>query len=366
MKNGKIGVGVIGVHPERGWASTAHIPAIRSNPDYELVALTSSDAQTARQAANKFNVPYAFQSHLDLLKIPEIDLVVVTVKVPQHFALVSAALKAGKSVYCEWPLGRDLAEAVEVAKLAKSHKVHGAVGLQSRATPVVNYVKDLIKDGYVGQVLSTSVVGSGIFWGATLPASSIYMLDPKNGVGMINVSFAHGLDAVAYALDSQITELTAILGTRRKAVQIIETNEMVPMTTPDQIIVGGTLEDGTLVSVHYRGGLSRGTNFRWEINGTRGDLVVTSSLGYPAVGEVKIQGGQGDDRAVNDLTIPSKYTRGNGPSGPGQAVFYNYARPAEDLRTGTHLSATFDDAVVLHKVIDAVETSAKSGSRKAL
>ncbi len=321
MKNGKIGVGVIGVHPERGWARTAHIPAIRSHPDYELVALTRSDAQTARQAAHTFNVPYAFQSHLDLLKIPEIDLVVVTVKVPQHFALVSAALKAGKSVYCEWPLGRDLAEAVAV---------------------------------------------SGIFWGATLPASSLYTLDPKNGAGMIHVSFAHGLDAVSYALDAQITELTATLGTRRKAVQIIETNDMVPMTTPDQIIMGGTLADGTLVSVHYRRGLSRGTNFRWEINGTRGDLVVTSSLGYPAVGEATIQGGQGDDIAVHDLPIPSQYTRGNVPSGPGQAVFYHYARLAEDLRTGTQLSATFDDAVVLHKVIDAVETSAKSGSRKAL
>jgi hypothetical protein len=84
---------------------------------------------------------------------------------------------------------------------------------------------------------------------------------------------------------------------------------------------------------------------------------------YPAVGEVKIEGGQGDDTAVNDLAIPSKYIRRNGPSGPGQAVFYNCARLAEDLRTGTHLSATFDDAVLLHKVIDAVEISANSGSR---
>jgi predicted dehydrogenase len=95
MTNGTIGVGVIGVHPERGWAMTAHIPAIRLHPDYALVALTSSDVQTARQAASKCNVPYGFQSHLDLVKIPEIDLVVVTVKAPQHFELVSAALKGG-------------------------------------------------------------------------------------------------------------------------------------------------------------------------------------------------------------------------------------------------------------------------------
>jgi predicted dehydrogenase len=60
---------------------------------------SSSYAQTARQAATEFKVPHAFHKHLDLLKIPKIDLVVVTVKVPQRFELVSAALKAGKSVH---------------------------------------------------------------------------------------------------------------------------------------------------------------------------------------------------------------------------------------------------------------------------
>ncbi len=366
MKNGKIKVGVIGVHPEQGWATTAHIPALQASPDYELVALTNSNGQLARQAADKFKVPNAFESHLDLLKLPDIDLVVVTVKVPNHFELVSAALKAGKAVYSEWPLGRNVAEAVELAKLAKDQQVRGAVGLQSRATPVVSHVRDLIKEGYVGEVLSTSLVGSGILWGAILPATYIYTLDPKNGAGMINVAFAHGLDSVSYALGSPIKEVTATLGNRRLSAKIVETNELVPMATPDQIIVGGTLENETFLSVHYRGGLSRGTNFRWEINGTEGDLIVTSSLGYPAVGEVKLQGGKGSDVQVKDLAIPSKYTDAREPSGPAQSVFYSYARLAQDFKTGTHLSATFDDAIVLHKVVDAVEKSAQSGSRKTL
>ena len=366
MKNGKIKVGVIGVHPEQGWATTAHIPALQASSDYELVALMNSNGQLARQAADKFKVPNAFESHLDLLKLPDLDLVVVTVKVPNHFELVSAALKAGKAVYSEWPLGRNVAEAVELAKLAKDQQVRGAVGLQSRATPVVSYVRDLIKEGYVGEVLSTSLVGSGILWGAMLPAMFIYTLDPKNGAGMINVAFGHGLDSVSYALGSPIKELTATLGNRRPSAKIVETNEMVPMTTPDQIILGGKMENGTFLSAHYRGGLSRGSNFRWEINGTEGDLVVTSTLGYPAVGEVQLQGGKGGDLQVTDLAIPAKYTDASAPVGPAQAVFYSYKRLAQDFKAGTHLSATFDDAVVLHKVIDAVEMSAKSGSRKAL
>jgi predicted dehydrogenase len=327
------------------------------------LALTNSDGQAARQAAKKFNIPTTFESHLDLIQDSEIDLVVITVRVPHHFDLASAALKAQKSVYCEWPLGRNLAEAVQLAELAKAHKVYGAIGLQSRATPVVNYVKDLIRDGYVGEVLSISVVGSGILWGAALPASFIYTLDPKNGSGMLNVPFAHGLDSVCYALDSQLTEVMAMLGNRRKSVEIVETKEMIPMTIPDQIIIGGKMKNGIFVSIHYRGGLSRGTNFRWEINGTRGDLVVTSSLGYPAVGDATIRGAQDSEPQIHDLTVPESYLDKRAPGGPAQAVFYRYARLAQDLRAGTHLSGTFDDAVILHRVIDAIEASSKNGLR---
>ena len=56
MKDGKIRVGVIGVHPERGWAMTAHIPALQSLSDYELVAMTNSHAQLGQQAAKKFHL----------------------------------------------------------------------------------------------------------------------------------------------------------------------------------------------------------------------------------------------------------------------------------------------------------------------
>jgi predicted dehydrogenase len=52
-----------------------------------------------------------FPDHEELVMQPDIDVVAVTVKVPHHRELVSAALAAGKAVYCEWPLGRDLHEA---------------------------------------------------------------------------------------------------------------------------------------------------------------------------------------------------------------------------------------------------------------
>src|SRR2546428_2456499 len=100
-----LGVGIIGVSPARGWAATAHIPALRALPNYEIRALSAHSAETARAAGDVFGVSAVFSDHEQMVSQPDIDMVTVTVKVPHHRQLVAAALAAGKAVYCEWPLG---------------------------------------------------------------------------------------------------------------------------------------------------------------------------------------------------------------------------------------------------------------------
>src|SRR6267154_5749117 len=137
----KLGVGIIGVSPTRGWAATAHIPALRTLPNYEIRALSSQSAESARAAGEAFGVSKVFLDHEELVTQPDIDVVAVTVKVPHHRALVSAALAAGKAVYCEWPLGRDLDDARAMADLAVSQHLRTIVGLQARQAPAIEYVR---------------------------------------------------------------------------------------------------------------------------------------------------------------------------------------------------------------------------------
>src|SRR5207245_9521100 len=92
----------------------------------------------------------------------DMDAVAVTVKVPPHREGVSAAVAAGKAVYCEWPLGRDLEDARAMAALAAKQGVRTVVGLQARQAPAIEFVQELLRDGYVGQVLSTTMVGLSI------------------------------------------------------------------------------------------------------------------------------------------------------------------------------------------------------------
>ena len=68
-----------------------------------------------------------------------------------------AGLRAGKPVFCEWPLGANLAEAEEMAGLAREHSLRTLVGLQGRSDPVVRYAHDLVADGHIGEVLTANL-----------------------------------------------------------------------------------------------------------------------------------------------------------------------------------------------------------------
>ncbi|TWR28833.1 hypothetical protein FPZ43_11220 [Mucilaginibacter pallidiroseus] len=62
-----------------------------------------------------------------------------------------------------------------------------------------------------------------------------------------------------------------------------------PQLSNEQVMVLGILNKGPAVSLHYRAGISAGTNFLWEINGSDGDIVITGGLGHNQLTPVTIQ-----------------------------------------------------------------------------
>src|SRR5213593_3001990 len=244
MPESTLGVGIIGVSSVRGWAATAHIPALRALPNYEIRALSGHSAESARAAGKVFGVSAVFSDHKQLVSQPDIDVVAVTVKVPHHRELVSAALDAGKAVYCEWPLGRDLDEARAMAALAAKQGVRTVVGLQARQAPAIEFVQELLRDGYVGEVLSTTMVGLSIP-GDVVVQPNVYMLDANNGANLLTVAFGHSLDTLNYVL-GEFAFLSAVSAIRRPLITAEETREQILKTSADQIAVVGTLTSGAI------------------------------------------------------------------------------------------------------------------------
>src|SRR5437764_4967495 len=360
-----LGVGIIGVSPTRGWAATAHIPALRALPNYEVRALSARSAQSARAAGDVFGVSAVFSDHEQLVTQPDIDVVAVTVKVPHHRELVSAALAAGKAVYCEWPLGRDLEDTRAMAALAAKRGVRTVVGLQARQAPAIAFVQQLLRDGYVGQVLSTTMVGLSIP-GDVVGQPNAYMLDKTNGANLLTVPVGHSLDLLSYVL-GEFADLSAVSDLRRPLITIEETGGQIVKTAADQIAVIGTLRSGATASVHIREAVAGGIGFLWEINGTDGTLRITADAAVPGIFPLTVAGAQGRNQLA-ELAVPTALkqkwpalTRLEGA--PAYNVGRVYAAFAADIDNGTHTVPDFADAVRRHEVIAAIERSAASGKR---
>lgn len=362
-----IGVGIIGAGPDRGWAGRAHVPALRALPEYRLVAVGTSRAESAERAARMFGAAHAFTDPRALAEHPDVDLVTITVKVPAHAELVGAALAAGKHVYCEWPLARTTEEGVALAESAR--EVHTAVGLQTRYAPAVDYARELLANGELGRVTSVNLfTARSLGAGGTLPGWAAYTLDATNGAGLLEVIGGHALDALEYLLGG-FSELSATLAVRHPTLAVAETGAEVAVTSPDHVLVSGVLGDGVVASVHIAQGEVAEPRSGLEIAGTSGSLALVSTPATALedvqlpIGELRLLSANGPARPWRELPIPARHM-------PDPAVTVTAARHvsrlyrhlAEDIRTGQRGVPDFAAGVRVHELLDAVRHAAAAGT----
>jgi predicted dehydrogenase len=270
-------------------------------------------------------------------------------------------------VYCEWPLATNLVEARRMYERAAKAGVPTVCGLQSRFSPVIRYARDLVTEGYIGEVLATTLVGSGHLWSSETQLQYAYAFDASNGATTLTVPVAHALDALTFVLGN-IENLTASMAIRRREVRVVEDGSTRAVTAPDHVAITGVLCGGAVASVFYRGGASRGENLRWEINGTKGDLVLTADIGIVQVADLRLQGGRNGAATLHEIPIPSIYTTLSAtvPQGPPTNIAYLYTQFAKDLRQGTRLTPDFADARQCHTLIDTIQFAALSGIRQTV
>ena len=78
----------------------AYVPAPRAlADDFAIIGVANTSQASAEAAAKVCDLPCAFASTSALIASPEVNIVAVTVKVPQHFAIVREAIAAGKKVH---------------------------------------------------------------------------------------------------------------------------------------------------------------------------------------------------------------------------------------------------------------------------
>jgi predicted dehydrogenase len=364
-------VGIVGLQPGRSWAARAHIAALRWLSDtFDIAGVANTNRASAEAAAAEIGLPKAFSDVAELIAAPDVDIVTVAVKVPAHLEIVKSAIEAGKHVYCEWPLGNGLAEAEEMAALARAKGVLGVIGTQAPFAPEIEYLKQLIAEGFVGEVLSSTLVARGgpLQGGGTISNQKTYayLLDHANGATLLTIPVGHTLAAIRSVL-GEVAEVAAVLATRRRTALAMDTGETLPVSAPDEVLVSGVLTSGAPVCIHYRGGASRDSDgLFWEIHGTEGDIRVSGPSGHTQMVQLYLTGVRGEDKVLRPLEVPASYRRGWPEHVEPGNVARVYARMACDLREHTHSAPSFDDGVAIHRILAAIERAAEGGCRVAV
>lgn len=363
----KIRLGIIGASTRRTglWAVRAHLPAILASPEFELAAICTTNQESAEESARKYGAGLAFHDHRDLLACPDIDAVAVVVRVPSHYQLTRDVLNAGKHVYTEWPLGANLAEARELADLARAKGVQAMVGLQARGAPGIMYLKELVEEGYVGEVMSChmSLVRGGVL---ERTSDRTWQRDDTLGANTLTIACGHSIDALRYVV-GDFSRVAAVVSTQATQWLEADTAQLVEVTAPDNVLVSGRLANGAVASVHVASVPWAGSGYRMEIYGREGTLVATSNES-PQLGEFRLQGVKGRENRLQDLPIPQRHIHvlEGMPQGDPYNVGQMYYRLAQAIQSGQSFQPSFDTAVELHRFLDAIRQSSDEGREVAV
>ena len=352
----KLRLGIVGADAKgQGWAPLAHFPALKALPEYEIAAVCTTREATARAAAERYGVPNAYHDYRAMAASPDIDVVSVVVRAPNHHQVVMAALEAGKPVYSEWPLGVDTAQAEQMTALARAKGVKTACGLQANCDPTLRYVRDLIADRHIGDVLSVtmSMMSPGVPERAT---SKLWERELSGGISALTVRGMHSLEALCLCA-GEFADVSSRVTTRIKQWRVIETGEMVDVEVPDNVAVAGTLRSGAVVSAHIATVPTATPGFRMEIYGSDGVLHVSTG-GAPQRDANKLLGAKGRN-ALAPMEVPAAYVTvpADTPAGPPNNVAALYRRLAHAIRTGEPCEPDFAHALARHRLIDAITRS---------
>ena len=151
-----VGVGVIGM----GWMGTVHsrsyLHVAERFRDERVQPRLIVCADDVEERAKEGREQFGFQRHTvrwqEVTAAPDVQVVNVATPNHMHLAVVEAAAAAGKHIFCEKPVGKDPRETAEIERLAREAGVLTFVGYNYRWAPLVQYARQLIREGRLGRL----------------------------------------------------------------------------------------------------------------------------------------------------------------------------------------------------------------------
>ena len=380
LRVGMVGYAFMGAAHSQGWRNATRFFDLPVG--IELTAVAGRNAEAVEAARERYGFGAAVSDWRQLVERDDIDLIDVCTPGDTHAEIAIAALRAGKHVLCEKPLANTVAEAEEMAAVAREAAVRGVYalcGFTYRRTPALAYAHRLIEEGRLGTL--RQVRGQYLQdWLHDENAPMTWRLDKsKSGSGALGDIGAHLIDTTQWLTGQPITGVSALLETFVKTRPVAgERSGLGGVGSADAPRADVTVDDAAVFSARFADGaigafeasrfaLGRKNAFRVEINGTDGSL----AFDFEANNELQFFDGsdpvaeQGFRRIL--VTEPEHpYVAAWWPPGHGLGYEHSFTHQAVDLVTdiaeGRQPTPSFDDGLQVQRVLAAVEASAGAGS----
>jgi predicted dehydrogenase len=241
------------------------------------------------------------------------------------------------------------------------------VGLQRRGSPAYLFLRELIEQDYVGQVLAVNMtlMTSGVL---TRTAHRTWQRDVTLGANTLTITFGHVFDAMCMVV-GELAEVSALISTQVPQWFETDTKRYVDVTSPDNIAVHGRFEHGAIVNAYCGVHPYHGSGHRLEIYGRDGTLVMSGGGEGGGEQQRKIMGGRKEDKALQELTVPERFKwvpEAVRNDGPAYEVGQMWVKFAEAIRTGSASKTDFDHAVRRHRSLDAIVRASETGQRQKI
>ncbi len=381
MATRTVGIGVIGM----GWMGAAHSRAYRQVGDRfadsgirpRLVVCADEVPARAREAQERFGFERSALRWQEVVADPAVEVVNIAAPNDMHRAIGEAAAAAGKHVFCEKPVGRSPAETAALERAARTAGVCTFVGYNYRWAPLVQYARELIRGGALGQLTHYRGRFFAGYGGNPRGVLSWRFRQELAGPGALGDLMSHAID-MAQWLAGPIRQVVANRQT------FIPRRPLAAAGVGTHFSVGGDGPLGEVTNEDYVGVLARfaggaqGTleacrviqgpqcQMAFEVHGTRGAL----AWDFERMNELTCYFAEGDGKRAGYRRVLS------GPEHPFHARFnpapatglgyddlktieaFQFLRSVVDGRQG---EPGFREALAVARVQDAVQRSWESG-----
>ena len=341
-------VGFIG----SGFARRVQLPGLAFVAGATPTAIASGHRANAEAVARDFGIPHVFSDGAELVRSPEVDLVVVSSTPDSHARYAIAALEAGKHVLCEKPMAIDAFEASQMVAASEQHPDRLAwIDHELRYEPNRRRARELIRSNAIGELRHVELSLMPYLRGDGRPqafdAPWNWWSDASRGGGILGAVGSHLIDLFRFWSGSEITHVAGLVETFVKQ-RTDETGALRVVTADDFASCVLQTGSGAVATITVSAIGHHGPGLFGRVTGSGGTLLLS--------GETKLEFGKSGG-PLEDISAPDDLWEKTKPNNMWARSFVRLMREMVlVIRGGTPHGepATFRDGWQVQRVLDAI------------